>query len=110
MERWLLTVESNSNDPTREKEFNEWYDNVHLPDVLAIPGIVRATRYANDNAAEGQAKFLAFYEIETDDALQVLGDLNNGMAKWTEQGRITELLTIVSGGLYRQITAPVERK
>jgi hypothetical protein len=110
MEKWLLVVESNSNDPAREKEFNEWYDNVHLPDVLAVPGIIRATRYANDNAAEGQGKFLAFYEIETTDAPQVLADLNNGMVKWTEQGRITELLSIAGGGLYRQITAPVERK
>ncbi|UCC59960.1 MAG: hypothetical protein JSV02_09540 [Dehalococcoidia bacterium] len=110
MEKWLLVVESNSNDPAREKEFNEWYDNVHLPDVLATPGIIRATRYANDNATEGQGKFLAFYEIETTDAPQVLADLNNGMVKWTEQGRITELLSIAGGGLYRQITTPVERK
>ena len=110
MERWLLAVESNCNDPAREKEFNDWYDNVHLPDVLAIPGIMRATRYENSNAAEGQGKFLAFYEIETTDAPQVLADLNNGMVKWTEQGRISELLTIAAGGLYRQITAPIERK
>ena len=71
MERWLLTVESNSSDPAREKEFNEWYDNVHLPDVLRIPGIMRAARYENSNATEGQGKFLAFYEIETADAPQV---------------------------------------
>ena len=38
MERWLLALETNCTDPAREKEFNHWYDNVHLPDVLATPG------------------------------------------------------------------------
>jgi hypothetical protein len=105
-----MVVESNSSDPAREQEFNEWYDNVHLPDALSIPGIMRATRYENSNATEGQGKFLAMYEIETDNAVQVLVDLNGSMPRWTEQGRISELAVFVSGGLYRQITAPVERK
>jgi len=105
-----MVVESNSNDPAREQEFNEWYDNVHLPDVLSIPGIMRATRYENSNATEGQGKFLAMYEIETDNAVQVLADLSDGMNQWTEKGRITELLTIAGGCLYRQITAPVAGK
>ena len=105
-----MVVESTSNDPAREQEFNEWYDNVHLPDVLSIPGIMRATRYENSNATEGQGKFLAMYEIETDNAVQVLADLNDSMPRWTEQGRMSELAVFVSGCLYRQITAPVESK
>jgi hypothetical protein len=28
-----------------EQEFNEWYDNVHLREVLATPGMVSAQRY-----------------------------------------------------------------
>jgi len=30
----------------KEDEFNEWYDNVHVPELLAVPGMVSATRYA----------------------------------------------------------------
>lgn len=110
MEKWLLAVETNCNNPSQEKEFNEWYDNTHLRDILSIPGIQRAARYESGNPVEGQGKFLALYEIETEDALQVLAELSEGMTRWTEQGRISELVTILSASLYRQITAPVESK
>lgn len=29
----------------REAEFNAWYDAVHVPEVLAVPGVVAARRY-----------------------------------------------------------------
>jgi hypothetical protein len=110
MEKWMMAVETNCTDPAKEKEFNEWYNNVHLQDVLSIPGVVRATRYENSGAAEGQGKFLALYEIETDDTLQVMADLSAGMARWTEQGRLHPALAIVSGCLYRQTTPPVAKR
>jgi len=110
MEKWLLTVETNCNDPSQEKEFNDWYDNTHLRDVPSISGIQRAARYESGNPVEGQGKFVALYEIETEDALQVLAELSEGMTRWTEQGRVSELVNILSGSLYRQITAPVESK
>ena len=30
----------------KEDEFNEWYDTVHLPEVLATPGMRSAQRFA----------------------------------------------------------------
>lgn len=32
--------------PGRDDEFNEWYDNVHVPQLLAVPGMLSAQRYA----------------------------------------------------------------
>jgi hypothetical protein len=29
----------------RDEEFNEWYDNVHVPQLLAVPGMLSAQRY-----------------------------------------------------------------
>ena len=29
----------------REDEFNEWYDNVHIPEALAVDGFVAAHRF-----------------------------------------------------------------
>jgi hypothetical protein len=29
----------------KEDSFNQWYDEVHVPEVLALPGIVAAQRY-----------------------------------------------------------------
>ena len=110
MEKWIVAVETNCSDPAREKEFNEWYDNVHLLDVLSIPGVVRASRYEDGNAAEGLGKFLALYEIETEDVLQIMAGLGEGMTRWAEQGRMSELVSIVSASFHRQITPPVESK
>ena len=110
MERWLLTVESNCADPSREGEFNEWYDTIHLADMLETPGIVRASRYENTNPAEGQGKFVAMYELETENLDQTMAAIGQRVNDIIEQGRMSELAVILGGRLYKQITAPVERK
>jgi hypothetical protein len=40
----LLLVFSNATGG-RDEEFNEWYDSVHVPDVLGVPGVLAARRY-----------------------------------------------------------------
>ena len=105
MEKWLLVVESNCADAAREAEFNEWYDKTHLPDVLETSGFIRATRYENDEPPEGEAKFLATYEIETDDIDAFIKAHNDNMAKKRAEGRFSELLVVVSRGLYRQLSS-----
>ena len=70
MERWLLVAESNCSDPSRVKEFNQWYDGIHVPDMLETEGFISATRYETVSPTEGRGKFLALYEIETDDIEQ----------------------------------------
>lgn len=88
MEKFLWMVEQESSDPAREKEFEDWLDNYHLPSLLAVPGIVSATWYVNEGPtldaldllpnhglntapstgwSNGQAKNVAIYEIETED-------------------------------------------
>ncbi len=105
MAKWLLVVESNCADAAREAEFNEWYDKTHLPDVLETPGFIRATRYENTEPAEGKAKFLAAYEIETNDIDRFMKKHNDNVARKRAAGRFSELLVIVSRGLYRQISS-----
>ena len=110
MERWLLTVESNCCDPSREDEFNDWYDNIHLPDILETPGFVSAVRYENTSPAEGQGRFLAMYEIETDDLARTLAEFDKIVNTRAKQGRMSNLVIAVGGGLYRQVGAPIKRK
>ena len=110
MERWLFTVESNCSDPSKEKEFNEWYDNIHLPDILETPGFVRASRYENTNPAEGQGKFVSMYEIETDDLAQTMAAFTEKVNSKAAQGRMSDIVMAVGGGLYRQITPPMARR
>ena len=54
----------------RESEFNSWYDDVHLADVLRLDGFKWAERFRlapNQEDAERPYGFLALYGIETDD-------------------------------------------
>jgi hypothetical protein len=53
----------------REDEFNEWYDGPHISDILAIDGIEAAQRFRlpGDQGPAEPYRYLAIYEIETDD-------------------------------------------
>ncbi len=110
MERWLLVAESNCSDPSRVKEFNQWYDGIHVPDMLETEGFISATRYETDSPTEGRGKFLALYEIETDDIEQTTTAMVENMVRKAEQGRLNELYEAVSVVFYRRITAPVDRR
>lgn len=64
----LVYSDANAGD---DDAYNEWYDNVHLPEVLAVPGFVAARRYAAEPSVHGELpanRYLAIYEIEADDA------------------------------------------
>ena len=45
----------------KEVEFNRWYNEEHLDELLAIPGVLNAARYT---AVSGSPKYLACYELE----------------------------------------------
>ena len=105
MAKWLLVVETNCADAAGETEFNEWYDKTHLPDVLETPGFIRATRYENSEPSEGEAKFLATYEIETYDIDGFIKTHTDNMARKRAKGRFSELLVLVSRGFYRQVSS-----
>lgn len=63
--------------PGKEKEYNEWYDNVHLSDVLDCPGIVSAQRYdAHDYVGNKSThKYVAIYNIEHEDLVAVVEEI-----------------------------------
>jgi len=51
----------------REEEFNDWYNNVHLPEVLGTDGFVAAQRFKLAGGPDAPAPYLAIYEVESDD-------------------------------------------
>lgn len=57
--------------PGREAEFNRFYDEMHVPDVLAAPGWVAAQRYRLTNEQRPDQsppwKYLAVYEVTCPD-------------------------------------------
>lgn len=105
MAKWLTVAETNCADAARESEFNKWYDKIHLPDALKLHGMIRVTRYENTEPSSGKAKFLALYEIETDDIGEFTKTVDEMLAKKRAEGRISELAVVVSSITYRQISS-----
>lgn len=53
----------------REDEYNDWYSNRHLADIVAIPGFSAAQRFVQRKAMMGDIpqKYLAIYELDVTD-------------------------------------------
>jgi hypothetical protein len=80
MSKAILLVQSQPSHPSREDEYNTWYEGTHIPEVCDIPGVVGARRFeladsATMPAPDGSSKYLAIYEIEADDPETVLQEL-----------------------------------
>jgi hypothetical protein len=48
MEEGFVLVFSAPAAPDREADYNDWYDSVHVPEVLGIDGFVSARRFRLD--------------------------------------------------------------
>lgn len=60
-------------DPSQDDEWNTWYSDKHLHDVVALPGVIAATRYRLvqgiellPGAQEVPQRYLAVYELEAE--------------------------------------------
>jgi hypothetical protein len=65
-------------DPSREDEYNDWYSNTHIPEVLAVPGFVGARRYKVHQPAVGAPPshaYLSVYEIEAEELTAPMQEL-----------------------------------
>ncbi len=48
----------------KDAEFNAWYSNTHIPEVVALPGFVSAQRYEYASDAPTAYRYATVYEIE----------------------------------------------
>ena len=103
MEKWVLIVEVNCTDPAREQEFNDWYNNTHLPDMIELPSVVRATRYENLNPGEGDGKYFAVYEMAAADFDKAMDELAAHVKEKAEQGRMSSLMQVTRRVRAKQI-------
>jgi len=80
MKQYVLVVYSNPVEG-REEEYNDWYNNQHLKDVLSQPGYLRAQRYKltgfklDDAMPDVPHQYVAFYYMETNDPEAALNDM-----------------------------------
>lgn len=98
-------------EPTEgnEDEFNRWYDAVHLPEVLSIPGFVSAQRFKLNAPMIGEMphKYLSIYEVDCEHPQTVL----NGLFAASQSGEMnmSDSLNIETavGGLFEICSAVV---
>jgi hypothetical protein len=47
--------------PAADREFNNWYNTIYVPNYEKVPGVIRGRRY---RAVEGTPSYLTLYEFE----------------------------------------------
>jgi len=60
----ILYVETRPVSAEREAEFHRWYEEVHIPEVVALEGFVSGRRYA---PVTDEGPYVAIYEIDAED-------------------------------------------
>ena len=82
MGKYILLVQSNPTDG-KEAEFNRWYDEIHLGEVLEVQGFKAAQRFKVEGEPATGAPdhdYLAIYEIEATQPQDALDALNKAVA------------------------------
>ena len=116
MPKGLFLALANPTDGANPDDFNQWYDDVHAKEVLALPGVRSCTRYqlAGTQVMDGDdamgRRYLAVYEVEVDDWADFQAAMLSGFA----EGRITvdpqllEMDPMVKTMLFEEISPRVE--
>ena len=111
MGRYNLIALTNPIDG-RDDEFNDWYSNVHLDDVLKLPGVKAAQRFrlseTQHRPGPFEWRYMAVYEIEIDDLTVTLSALKS--ASGTEAMPLSPALSPERMvWIYEPVTGRVER-
>lgn len=97
---WLMMVKSRNTDPAREAEFEHWYNEIDIPDVLVVPGYERARR---GHAVGGEQRpYVALYTIASSDMDKMI--IAMLMASWRmdQLGRGTDLIKVTERIYYKR--------
>jgi hypothetical protein len=97
----LFLIESNCTSPEREREFNEWYDRIHIPDLLGTKLFHAAHRFRSLAGQEG-GTYLAIYETSGDPLEAVEGFASNHRPKLKAAGRLSDIIDITWRGIYQR--------
>jgi len=109
---WFYLVKTEPSSPSREAEFNAWYDDIDIPDVLAVPSFRRAQRavgleipsFPQVSLKEGDGKYAALYDIASGDIDNAIIDLYVAARKMNALGRSTDALRVVEANYYQRLS------
>jgi hypothetical protein len=79
---------------------SNWYDETHLPDMLAVPGLVSAERHTLMTLKQPdglpQWDFMVVYEIEGPDAMVALTNLGKAQIPLSDLMESTSTLSVLA--------------
>jgi hypothetical protein len=107
MAKHLLVVLSDA-VPGQEQEFVRWYEEQHLDHVLGVPGFVSAQLFkvAHDGAKPLSGRYVALYEMETDDPVAAYASLQ----KAARAGKLPMTATMDLSNVVSTVVSPVSEK
>jgi hypothetical protein len=84
----------------KEEDFNHWYNEEHLAELLAVPGVLSAARY---EAIRSGPKHLAFYELENADVVRSEAFTSRPTTEWGKRIGPRVIGTNFSNNVYEMI-------
>lgn len=81
-----------------EEEYNAWYEQEHIPYILAVPGVLRVRRF---RAREGEPAYLALWDLASPEVRQSEAFSRAADTPWS--ARIRQRCARKVTGLYRPV-------
>ena len=92
----ILLVLTNCKETAGEEEFNRWYEDVHIPDILDTGAFHAAYRYESIDPQAAKAKYLAIYETDNTDPAKAQEEVAKLRGDWQQLGRLFDGMGPVS--------------
>ncbi len=101
--RGVLIVFTNCTDEARHEEFNRWYEDIHIPDILGTGAFHTAYRYESVELSDINARYLAIYETDNPDPAKAQAEIVKVRPEWHRRGRSFDATELVSALTARRI-------
>ena len=113
MPKAKFVVYTRPKSPDREDEYNEWYNETHLPELRTLPGFTGARRYKVSRGTKGPEgvdsslpEYMAIYDIEADDLQAVFDGLSRAAAAATiHVADVIQTDPLPKAGAYEELEA-----
>jgi hypothetical protein len=111
MKTALLLAYVQPASPADEAEFNRWYDDVHIPQLVdRVPGVVSARRFQySDDQFEGAPvpanPYLTLYELDASDLADTIAEIGKALTDGSLE--LTTTLDAETSPAVMQVFRPV---
>jgi hypothetical protein len=105
MAKYLVVLTYNCKNPGQEKEFNEWYENTHIPDALAQEDFIKVSRGETEDGSKSGGKYITICEIESDDLARTMDKEQQEITRLKGLNRLSDQFELVSRKIYKLISS-----